>query len=158
MNSIAASIPVWIALAAVLSATAPAATSAGFELKSATFTTGVGTASNSTIALTLHGPATIRSATANGQFTLHGRFPGVHLVQTPGAPRLAISATATGFRLQWSAAFTGFRLQTTTSLTNPHWTDVSAPASESGGTMAVEILPQPGAPPAPMSYFRLIRP
>lgn len=158
MNSIATSLPAWLALAAVLSATVPAATSAGFELKSAAFTTGVGTASNSAFALTLHSPAAIRSATANGQFTLHGRFPGIQLVQTPGAPRLTILAIATGFRLQWSAAFTGFRLQTTTSLTDPHWTDVPASVAEIGGMMAVDFLPPPGAPAAPMNFFRLMRP
>ncbi len=158
MNSIATSLPAWLTLAAALSATAPAATSAGLELKSATFTTGVGTASNPAFTLTLHGPTAISSATANGRFTLHGQFPGVQLVQTPGAPRLTISATATGFRLQWSAAFTGFRLQTTTSLTDPHWTDVSTPAAENSGTMAVEIPQLPGAPAAPMSFFRLMRP
>ena len=158
MNSIATSLPAWIALAGLLSDTVPAATSAGLELKSAAFTTGVGTASNPAFTLTLHGPTAISSATANGQFTLHGRFPGIQLVQTPGAPRLAISATATGFRLQWPAAFTGFRLQTTMSLTDPHWTDVPAPASEIGGMRAVDLLPPPGAPAAPMSFFRLIRP
>lgn len=158
MNSIATSLPAWALLAAVLSATAPAATSAGFELKSAAFTTGAGTASNPAFALTLHSPAAISSATANGQFKLHGRFPGIQFVQTSGAPHLTISATATGFRLQWSAAFTEFRLQTTTSLTDSHWTDVPAPVAEISGTMAVDILQPPGAPPAPMSFFRLIRP
>jgi hypothetical protein len=158
MNCIATSLPAWLALAAVLSATAPTATSAGLELKSAAFTTGVGTASNPAFTLTLHGPAAITSATANGRFTLHGSFPGIQLVQTPGAPRLAIRATVTGFHLQWSAAFAGFRLQTTTSLTDPHWTDVSAPAAEVSGTMSVEILQPPGAPAAPMIFFRLVRP
>lgn len=158
MNSIATSLPAWLALAAMLSATAPAATGAGLELKSAAFSTGSGTVSNSAFALVLRGPATPESASSDGRFTLRGNFPGVQLVQTPGAPRLAIRATATGFRLQWSAAFTGFRLQTTASLTDPHWTDVSAPAAEVSGMMFVEILQPPGAAAAPMSFYRLMRP
>lgn len=158
MNSIATCLAAWIAFAGLFSATAPAAISAGFELKSTAFTTGAGTAANPVFTLTLRGPASFRGTTADGRFTLHGGFPGVQLVQTPGAPRLAILATATGFRLQWSAAFTGFRLQTTASLTEPHWTDVSAPATEVSGMMSVEILQPPGAPAAPMKFFRLMRP
>ena len=150
--------PIWFTLVGILSVAVTGAQGAGLELKTAAFITGTGVASNTTFALALHSPASVSSTTSDARFTLHGTFPGIQLVQTPGAPRLTVGVSTTGFRLQWPAAFAGFRLQITTSLTNPQWTDVPVPALRIGDLMTVEISNSHGAMPAPMSFYRLVRP
>lgn len=72
----------------------------------------------------------------NAQFSVIGGFwawPGV--VQTPGAPSLAIAPGAPGQAVvSWSPATPGFVLQEATSLENPDWVN-----SPSGATNPVNV-------------------
>ena len=128
---------------------------AGFELKAAAFTSGGGVATNASFHLAASCPGAVIGPASGGSFTLAGKFPGIRLVQTPGAPRLTLSASGSGYLLRWPAAFSGFRLQTTASLTEPHWVEVPLPVLVAGDENTVNV---PVNGNVPMSFYRLIRP
>lgn len=164
MNSIKSPRRVWpgtarspspsVMLAGFLCAVSSAALGADFELKTAAFTAGGGVVSNATFHLTARCPGAVIGPARGGSFTVAGRFPGIRLVQTPGAPSLMLTASGSSYLLQWPAAFSGFRLQTTTSLTEPQWMDVPLPVTVAGDQNTVTV---PATGSLPMSFYRLVR-
>ena len=128
---------------------------ADYRLKTAAFVGGGGTATNATfrLAATLH-PSVVGTA-AGGSYAVTGRFSGVHLVQTPGAPRLSIANLEAGFVLHWPVIATGFRLQSSDSLTEPRWVDVPLPVVLAGDQYSVRVSVKVGNP---ASFYRLFKP
>ncbi len=143
-----------VILAGFLCAVSSAALGAGFELKTAAFTSGGGVATNAAFHLAARCPGAVIGPASGGSFTVAGKFPGIRLVQTPGAPRLMLIASGSGYLLQWPAVFPGFRLQTTPSLTEPQWVDVPLPVTVAGDQNTVNV---PATGSLPMSFYRLIR-
>jgi hypothetical protein len=90
---------------------------------------------------------------AGGQFSLAGGFwSGITLLQTPGAPLLAIHPLGANVRISWPAPSTGFFLEQAPSAAG-QWTQVQSPYN----TNAVEIssmVPTTGG----MQFFRLHHP
>ena len=86
----------------------------------------------------------------NGQFSLMGGFWVLpQVVQTEGAPTLAISRAAPGYAtISWLPNSTGYVLQDTWSLSSANWT-----TSLSGATNPVTVPISAGA-----KYFRLRKP
>jgi hypothetical protein len=82
-----------------------------------------------------------------GPFTLTGGFWPVALLQTPGAPTLALTAAGPGqAALTWSPDTRGFYLQISDSLTPALWTN-----APSGTNHPVTI-----STAGPIRFFRLI--
>ena len=149
---------VWrLALAAGLlcAAAARAQSGRGYELKHSAFTGGSGSATNSSYRLTASFNPSKTGVATNGGYSLAGNFPGIYVVQTPGAPLLSITRSGTGFVLAWPNPSTGFKLQSTASLTTPDWADVALPVVVTGGNKTVTVPP---APADSMSYYRLMKP
>lgn len=89
-----------------------------------------------------------------GNFTLQGGFwPGVAVVQTPGAPTLSIQATNQSLVLTWPAPATGYVLQENHSLTTTNWTTVSNAPVVGGGEKRVTI-----SSPLGNRFYRLSKP
>ena len=88
-----------------------------------------------------------------GNFTLQGGFwPGVAVVQTPGAPTLSIQATNQTLVLTWPAPATGYVLQENPSLTTTNWTTVSNAPAIVVGEKRVTI-----SSPLVNRFYRLIK-
>jgi hypothetical protein len=89
---------------------------------------------------------------SGGNYAITGGFWGViGVVQTPGAPFLAITAASPNVVLSWPASDAGFTLQKNSSLNNPAtWTSVTQSTNVISGTNTVTV-------PAPSGnlYFRL---
>ena len=86
----------------------------------------------------------------NAQYSITGGFWALpQVVQTPGAPTLAIVPTAPGYAtISWTPNTAGFVLQETLSLAPTNWMN-----SASGASNPVVV---PAVPP--MKFYRLFRP
>jgi hypothetical protein len=94
-------------------------------------------------------------AMTGGSFSLTGGFWSLlSVVQTPGAPVLAISLTATNTALiTWPSAVSGFTLQqNTNSLSSVNWSNVATVQDD--GTVKYLIV----NPPTANRFYRLFRP
>lgn len=90
---------------------------------------------------------------AGGQFSLAGGFwSGITVVQTPGAPLLAIQPAGGTVRIYWAAPAGGFVLESSTNVLGT-WSPVSAPYATNASEISVTI-----AASEPMQFFRLRRP
>ncbi len=89
---------------------------------------------------------------SGGNFTLVGGFWGiVSAVQTPGAPRLDISYTATNtVVVSWPSPSTGYSLQQNPDLGPANWVNSAQTPGDDGTTRSVVINPPTGN-----LYFRL---
>jgi len=86
-----------------------------------------------------------------GSYSLQGGFWAV--LQTPGAPRLALERVANGVQLSWPVTVGGFVLEQTGTLGGPApapWTAVDSPYQTNANQISVTLPVQPGN-----KYFRL---
>jgi hypothetical protein len=92
---------------------------------------------------------------SGGQYSLHGGFWGViAAVQSPGAPLLTITATATNaVILSWPSPSTGFGLQENPDLNPANWSAVPPTNSDNGTVKSVIIRPPTGN-----HFYRLLKP
>lgn len=91
---------------------------------------------------------------AGGSFTLSEGFASrVAVLLTPGAPRLTLARTVTGFELSWPLPAEGFVLQETPVLATPTgWVNAAVSSVEQNGRHVVS-LPAAGPP----RFFRLFK-
>ncbi len=88
-----------------------------------------------------------------GDFSLTGGFWSLFAVQTPGAPRLTITLTATNTALiSWPSPSAGFILQQNSSLNSTNWITAPQTPLDNGTTVSVVVNP-----PAGNVFFRLRR-
>jgi hypothetical protein len=86
-----------------------------------------------------------------GNYSLTGGFWAFYAVQTPGAPRLTITRTATNtVVVSWPSPSAGFVLQQTSVLAPANWANVSQAPADNGTTKTVVINP-----PVGNLFFRL---
>jgi hypothetical protein len=92
--------------------------------------------------------------TSGGNYSLDGGFWGIiAAVQTPGAPTLSVSLTATNTVLvSWPYPSTGFNLQQNPVLGTTNWTGVTNSPVQAGQLWQV-IVPQP----AGNRFYRLLK-
>ncbi|MBI3850313.1 MAG: hypothetical protein HY298_08500 [Verrucomicrobia bacterium] len=91
-----------------------------------------------------------------GNFTVDGGFWGIiAALQTPGAPTLTITRTATNtVAVSWPSPSTGFTLQqNTNSVASVNWSNIVAAPSDDGTTKTVIVNP-----PAGNRFYRLFKP
>jgi hypothetical protein len=90
----------------------------------------------------------------NGPFSLTGGFWSLlQAVQTPGAPLLKITLTATNTAVvSWPSPSAGFTLQQATDLALSNWVNAAAP-SDDGTTKSLLLNP-----PSGQRFFRLTKP
>jgi hypothetical protein len=95
------------------------------------------------------------NAMSGGSYSLTGGFWGViAAVQTPGAPRLNITLTATtSVLISWPSPSTGWTLQHNTSLNTTNWSEVLTTPADDGTTKSVTV-----APPVGNRFYRLKKP
>jgi hypothetical protein len=91
---------------------------------------------------------------AGGDFILTGGFWSLlSAVQTPGAPLLTITLTATNTAVvSWPLSATGFLLQQNSSLHSTNWMPVPGPFATNGESQQIII-----SHPQGQRYFRLVR-
>jgi hypothetical protein len=88
---------------------------------------------------------------AGGRYSLTGGFWALYAVQTPGAPLLTITRTATNtVVVSWPSPATGFVLQQTATLTPANWAAAPQTPVDDGTTVSVVV-----SPPAGNRFFRL---
>jgi len=95
-------------------------------------------------------------AMSGGSYTLQGGFWGViAAVQTPGAPLLAISRTATNtVVVSWPSPSTGWTLQqNTNSVASINWSNVTSGIQDDGTTKSLIV-----SPPVGNRFYRLQKP
>ena|SRR5579859_1072542 len=84
-------------------------------------------------------------------YSLTGGFWALYAIQSPGAPLLSISKTATNTVLiSWPSPSTGFILQQKSSLTTSNWVTAPETPVDNGTNVSVIINP-----PAGTFFFRL---
>ena len=85
-----------------------------------------------------------------GNFQVTGGFWSfLSVVQTPGAPLLAISYTANQAVISWPSGSSGWTLQTNINLSNTNWENYTGPVVNNSVT---------SAPPKGNVFFRLVKP
>jgi hypothetical protein len=92
---------------------------------------------------------------SGGKYSIEGGFWGViAAVQTPGAPALAITRTATNsVIISWPSPSTGWTLQQNGDLNTTHWAEEPTTPSDDGNTKSVTV-----APPVGNRFYRLKKP
>jgi hypothetical protein len=93
---------------------------------------------------------------SGGGYSVSGGFWSLlSLVQTPGAPLLSITVTATNTAMiSWPSPSTGFTLQqNTNSISSLNWSNMSA-GIQNNGTFKYLIVD----PPAGNRFYRLFKP
>jgi hypothetical protein len=92
---------------------------------------------------------------SGGQYSLAGGFWGViAAIQSPGAPLLTITATATNtVILSWPSPSIGFGLQENPDLNPANWSAVPPTNSDNGTVKSVIIRPPTGN-----HFYRLLKP
>ena len=99
------------------------------------------------------------NALTNGQYAVTGGFwPGVNLVQTPGAPLLASELLPGGsVRIYWPLPATGFVLDQTLSLASPpaaiSWSQAPFPYQTNATHISITVPPGMGS-----KFYRLQKP
>ena len=140
-----------VLLAALITAAAFCASQAqNYSLGWATLAPG-GTSTSSVYSITGSIGQPDASLMSGGQFSVQGGFWGViAVVQTPGAPTLAMTASKTNAVISWSASATGYTLQQNSDLNTTNWTAVGQAPVGSGSELRVTV-----APPAGNRFYRL---
>jgi hypothetical protein len=88
-----------------------------------------------------------------GSYAVDGGYWAVSVVQTPGAPVLAITKSGAGVVISWPSSATNYILQQNLTLTNASgWVGYSGTVSSNGPVMSTTI-----AAPSGMLYFRLMQ-
>jgi hypothetical protein len=88
-----------------------------------------------------------------GSYAVDGGYWGVSVVQTPGAPLLAIARLGTGVVISWPSSATNYTLQQSLTLTNASsWVGYSGAVSNNGTVKSTTI-----AAPSGLLYFRLMQ-
>jgi hypothetical protein len=132
------------------------AASAQYSLNWSTIEGGGGTSigGDFTLAGTV-GQADARGPMTGGNFSLTGGFwAGVGVVQTPGAPLLSITTTATNtVAVIWPAPAIGWILQQNSGLNTTNWSAVAQTPAIVGTNRVVIINP-----PVGNRFFRLYKP
>jgi hypothetical protein len=89
-----------------------------------------------------------------GAYSLTAGFWALYAIQTPGAPRLTITLTATNtVVVSWPSHSTGFGLQQNTNLNTANWATPSETVNDNGVTRFILVNP-----PAGKKYYRLLHP
>jgi hypothetical protein len=98
------------------------------------------------------GQTMVNTATlSGGPYSLTAGFWGIHVIQTPGAPRLSLERSGIDhLTLSWTPDAPGWVLQESMSLVSPNWMN-SASGPTNNTTVAL-----PG--PAGMKFYRLFKP
>ncbi len=102
------------------------------------------------------GQADAGATMRGGNFALDGGFWSlIAAVQTPGAPLLTISRTATNtIAVSWPSPSTGFQLQQNTNgVATVNWSNVPGTIQDNGTTKYLIVNP-----PIGNRYYRLLRP
>jgi hypothetical protein len=91
---------------------------------------------------------------SGGNYSLEGGFWGIiAAVQTPGAPLLSVSLTATNAVLvSWPYPSTGFNLQQNGALSTPNWVGVTNTPTQVGQQWQVIVQPPTGN-----RFYRLLK-
>jgi hypothetical protein len=90
------------------------------------------------------------SAMTGGSYSLTGGFWSlISVVQTPGAPLLAITYAGNQAVVSWPLPSTGWTLQTNNNLATPTWGNYTGPVVNNSVTIA---------PPSGNLFFRLTHP
>src|ERR1051325_7340389 len=92
---------------------------------------------------------------SGGNFSITGGFWSLlSVVQTPGAPTLAIFLTGTNTAVvYWPSPSTGFNLQQNTNLTGTNWLTPAETVNDNGNTRYIIV-----APPKASRFYRLAHP
>jgi hypothetical protein len=91
---------------------------------------------------------------SGGNYSLTGGFWALYSVQTPGAPLLTITRTATNTAIvSWPSSATGFSLQQNADLSTTNWV-ASAETVNNNGTVSFIIV----RPPTGNRFYRLKSP
>ena len=92
---------------------------------------------------------------SGGNYTIVGGFWALFAaVQTPGAPLLTISHTATNTAVvSWPSPSTGFALQQNTNVTSTNWTTPSETITDNGTIKFIVVNP-----PTASRFYRLYKP
>jgi hypothetical protein len=91
---------------------------------------------------------------SGGQYSLTGGFWSlISVVQTPGAPTLSVSYSASNVIVSWPSPSTGYVLQQNGSLNTGNWTASSYSVNSNSTTLSITI-------PSPTGnlFFRLVNP
>ena len=137
---------------------ATACTARSAEINWWTFTGGGGKAQNGSVALGgAIGPiAPALSPATGGNYSLKGGFWSLlSLVQTPGAPSLTITLTATNTALvSWPSPSAGFSLQQNTNGSGSvNWSNLATPPTDNGIIKYIIVNPPTGN-----RFYRLVHP
>jgi len=93
-------------------------------------------------------------AMTGGAYSLTGGFWSlISLMQTPGAPILAIALSGNSVIVSWPSSATGFKLQQNSNLATTNWTTSGYSISTNGTIDSITISPPIGA-----LFFRLASP
>jgi len=91
---------------------------------------------------------------SGGSYSMTGGFWGLVAVQTPGAPQLKISFTATNTAvISWPAAATGFVLEQNGQLRTLGWNTAPQATADDGTNNFIIVNPSVGP-----RYYRLFKP
>jgi hypothetical protein len=90
-------------------------------------------------------------AMAGGNYSLTGGFWALYAVQTPGAPLLTITLTATNTALvSWPYPSTGWNPQVNTNLSTINWSTPQQPVNNNGTINYLTVNPPKG-----VGFYRL---
>ena len=91
---------------------------------------------------------------SGGNYSLQGGFWGiVAAIQTPGAPILTITKTATNtVVVSWPSPSTGYNIQQSATVASPGWGAVPQTVDDNGTVKSIVVNP-----PAGNLYYRLIK-
>jgi len=107
-----------------------------------------------TVSGTIGQPDASDSMTGGAFALTSGFWSLLSVVQTPGAPLLAITLTSTNtVVVSWPSASTGFTLQQSANLNSPNWVAVSEVVTDDGATKFIVLNPPTGS-----RLYRLFRP
>jgi len=92
---------------------------------------------------------------SGGSYSVVGGFWSIYAaVQTPGAPRLSITRTATNsIVVSWPSSSAGFALQENSNLSMTNWVGTSETLNDDGTSKFIVVNP-----PAGNRFYRLFRP
>jgi len=118
---------------------------------------GGGTSTNGEFSVsgTIGQPDANQQAMTGGNLSLSGGFWSfISVVQTPGAPVLNITLTATNsVVISWLSPPAGWNLQQNTSLNTTNWVSASEPVLDNGTTKFITLNP-----PVGNRFYRLFKP
>ena len=89
----------------------------------------------------------------NGPYSVTGGFwPGVNLVQTPGAPLISVERSNSTVRVFWPLPAAGYMLEVSLTVTGV-WSQVNFPYATNATDISISVTP-----PMEKSFYRLRKP